>query len=62
MASFLIFPYPFRYLSSIANASADVVVEHYRNLWNFVRVIYEKEDDGNSVCNPTTCPRMSAGA
>ncbi len=38
------------------------VVEHYRNLWNFVRVVHEKEDDGNSICNPTKCSRMSAGA
>lgn len=39
-----------------------LVVEHYRNLWNFVRVVHEKEDDGTSICNATTCPRMSAGA
>ncbi|GAB1310875.1 Maintenance of ploidy protein mob2 [Madurella fahalii] len=38
------------------------VVEHYRNLWNFVRVIYEKEEDGKRICNPTTCPKMSAGS
>lgn len=38
-----------------------LVVEHYRNLWNFVRVIYEKEEDGKSICNTTSCPRMSAG-
>ena len=38
------------------------VVEHYRNLWNFVRVVYEKEENGTSICNETTCPRMSAGA
>ncbi|KAI1143305.1 Mob1/phocein family protein [Hypoxylon sp. FL0543] len=41
---------------------AHQVVEHYRNLWNFVRVIHEKEDDGSTICNPQTCPRMSAGA
>lgn len=41
---------------------AHQVVEHYRNLWNFVRVLHEKEDDGSSLCNSTTCPRMSAGA
>lgn len=40
---------------------AHQVVEHYRNLWNFVRVVYEKEEDGSSICNSTTCPRMSAG-
>jgi hypothetical protein len=38
------------------------VVEHYRNLWNFVKVIHEKEDDGTTICNSRTCPRMSAGA
>ncbi|TVY16884.1 CBK1 kinase activator protein MOB2 [Lachnellula arida] len=40
---------------------AHQVVEHYRNLWNFVRVIHEKDEDGSSICNPQTCPRMSAG-
>ncbi|KAK7414303.1 Maintenance of ploidy protein mob2 [Neonectria punicea] len=40
---------------------AHQVVEHYRNLWNFVRVIHEKEEDGLSICNSTSCPRMSAG-
>ncbi|KAG5996173.1 hypothetical protein E4U43_002906 [Claviceps pusilla] len=40
---------------------AHQVVEHYRNLWNFVRVVHDKEDDGVSICNPTTCPKMSAG-
>ncbi|KAI1333106.1 Mob1/phocein [Xylariaceae sp. FL0255] len=41
---------------------AHQVVEHYRNLWNFVRVIHEKEEDGSTICNASTCPRMSAGA
>ncbi|KAK1755300.1 maintenance of ploidy protein mob2 [Echria macrotheca] len=41
---------------------AHQVVEHYRNLWNFVRVVYEKEEDGKTICNSTSCPRMSAGA
>jgi hypothetical protein len=36
-------------------------VEHFRNLWNFVRVVHDKEDDGSSVCNARSCPRMSAG-
>lgn len=40
---------------------AHQIVEHYRNLWNFVRVLHEKEDDGLSVCNAASCPRMSAG-
>jgi hypothetical protein len=41
--------------------TALTVVEHYRNLWNFVQVVYAKEADGKSICNPKTCPRMSAG-
>lgn len=36
-------------------------VEHYRNLWHFVRVIYEKEENGSNICNATTCPKMTAG-
>ncbi|KAI0443439.1 Mob1/phocein [Xylaria telfairii] len=40
---------------------AHQVVEHYRLLWNFVRVVMEKEQDGSTICNPTTCPIMSAG-
>ena len=38
------------------------VTEHYRNLWNFVRVVHDKDEDGTSICNSQTCPRMSAGA
>jgi len=41
---------------------AHQVVEHYRVLWNFVRVILEKDDDGTSICNRSTCPKMSAGS
>ncbi|KAI1772465.1 Mob1/phocein [Hypoxylon cercidicola] len=37
------------------------VVEHYRLLSNFVRVVIEKEQDGSAICNPTVCPTMSAG-
>jgi hypothetical protein len=44
-----------------AEVNVAAVVEHYRNLWNFVRVIYEKEENGATICNTTTCPRMSAG-
>ncbi|KAF7548693.1 hypothetical protein G7046_g8584 [Stylonectria norvegica] len=40
---------------------AHQVVEHYRNLWNFVKILHEKEEDGTSICNSSTCPRMSAG-
>ncbi|SPQ18647.1 e6a588a8-60b2-41cc-ad44-8dddd0447b39 [Thermothielavioides terrestris] len=41
--------------------TVELVVEHYRNLWTFVQVICAKEADGKSICNATTCPRMSAG-
>lgn len=37
------------------------VVEHYRNLWTFVKVIHDKTEDGSTICNPKKCPRMSAG-
>ncbi|KAI1821675.1 Mob1/phocein [Xylaria intraflava] len=37
------------------------VVEHYRLLWNFVRVVTEKEQDDSTICNSATCPTMSAG-
>jgi hypothetical protein len=40
---------------------AHQVVEHYRNLWNFVRVLHEKEEDGSNICSQASCPRMSAG-
>ncbi|KAK6586217.1 hypothetical protein PZA11_001274 [Diplocarpon coronariae] len=40
---------------------AHQVAEHYRNLWNFVRVVHDKDEDGTSICNSQTCPRMSAG-
>lgn len=31
-------------------------------LWNFVRVVLEKDDHGTSICNRSTCPKMSAGS
>ncbi|KOS16890.1 Maintenance of ploidy protein mob2 [Escovopsis weberi] len=40
---------------------AHQVIEHYRNLWNFVHVVHSKEEDGTSICNATSCPKMSAG-
>ncbi|KID70265.1 CBK1 kinase activator protein MOB2 [Metarhizium brunneum] len=40
---------------------AHQVVEHYRILWNFVRVVHEKEDNGKAICNKSSCPQMSAG-
>ncbi|KAI6780633.1 Maintenance of ploidy protein-like protein [Emericellopsis cladophorae] len=41
---------------------AHQVVEHYRVLWNFVRVVVEKDEDGTSICNRQSCPKMSAGS
>lgn len=49
-------------LPSISFLTFIPVVEHYRNLWNFVRVVHDKDEDGKSICNVETCPRMSAGA
>ncbi|KAH8714439.1 Mob1/phocein [Ilyonectria robusta] len=40
---------------------AHQVVEHYRNLLNFVRIVLEKEEDGTSICTSRSCPKMSAG-
>jgi len=37
-------------------------VEHYRNLWNSVHVIHDKEADGTTICNAQTCPKTSAGS
>jgi hypothetical protein len=40
---------------------AHQVVDHYRVLWNFVRVILDKDENGSTICNRSTCPKMSAG-
>ncbi|KHO00551.1 Mob1/phocein [Metarhizium album ARSEF 1941] len=40
---------------------AHQVVEHYRIVWNFVRVVHQKEDNGKAICNNSSCPKMSAG-
>lgn len=37
------------------------VVDHFRLLWYFVKVMHDKEENGYSICNPQSCPRMSAG-
>jgi hypothetical protein len=42
----------------ITGPNVCLVVEHYRLLWHFVRIVIEKEDDGTAICN---CTRMSAG-
>lgn len=44
-----------------AGVADGAVVEQYRNLWNFVRVVHEKDEEGQTVCNASTCPKMSAG-
>ncbi|KAG9246304.1 Mob1/phocein [Calycina marina] len=41
---------------------AHQVYEHFRNLWTFVKVVHDKDDDGTTICNASTCPRMSASA
>ncbi|EGS19125.1 uncharacterized protein CTHT_0057500 [Thermochaetoides thermophila DSM 1495] len=41
---------------------AHQVVEHWRILYNYIRLVYDKEADGTSICNPKRCPKMSAGA
>jgi hypothetical protein len=54
--------YPFSPASLLHRAAlTPTAVEHYRNLWNFVHVVYAKEANGMNICNATTCPRMSAG-
>lgn len=37
------------------------VVEHWRTLVPFVRLVHDKDDGGQTICNHQTCPRMSAG-
>ncbi|KAK4218201.1 Mob1/phocein [Rhypophila decipiens] len=41
---------------------AHQVVDHWRMLITFIRLVHDKEDDGSSICNPRKCPKMSAGA
>ncbi|KAM7207659.1 putative maintenance of ploidy protein mob2 [Naviculisporaceae sp. PSN 640] len=41
---------------------AHQVVDHWRMLITFIRLVHDKEDDGTSICNPRKCPKMSAGA
>ncbi|KAL1879920.1 hypothetical protein VTK73DRAFT_6616 [Phialemonium thermophilum] len=40
---------------------AHQVVEHWRMLITFIHLVHTKEEDGTSICNPRTCPKMSAG-
>lgn len=40
---------------------AHQVVEHWRMLITFIKLVQEREDDGSSICNHRSCPKMSAG-
>ncbi|KAK0731089.1 Mob1/phocein [Lasiosphaeris hirsuta] len=40
---------------------AHQVVDHWRMLITFIRLVHDKEEDGTSICNPRKCPKMSAG-
>ena len=48
------------FMSMLSNVLFDSCRAFYRILWNFVRVIHDKDEDGTSICNAQTCPRMSA--
>lgn len=39
----------------------DIVVEHWRILITFIRLVHDREADGYSICNSRKCPKMSAG-
>ncbi|KAK4240025.1 Mob1/phocein [Achaetomium macrosporum] len=41
---------------------AHQVVDHWRMLITFIRLVHDKEEDGSSICNSRRCPKMSAGA
>ncbi|KAK4185966.1 putative maintenance of ploidy protein mob2 [Podospora australis] len=41
---------------------AHQVVDHWRMLITFIRLVHDKEEDGTSICNSRRCPKMSAGA
>ncbi|KAK0734082.1 Mob1/phocein [Lasiosphaeria miniovina] len=40
---------------------AHQVVDHWRMLITFIRLVHDKEEDGSSICNSRKCPKMSAG-
>ncbi|KAH8905456.1 Mob1/phocein [Coniochaeta sp. PMI_546] len=40
---------------------AHQVVEHWRMLVTFIRLVHDKDEDGYTICNGRTCPKMSAG-
>ncbi|KAK3337222.1 Mob1/phocein [Cercophora scortea] len=41
---------------------AHQVVDHWRMLITFIRLVHDKEEDGSSICSPRKCPKMTAGA
>ncbi|KAB5580304.1 Mob1/phocein [Coniochaeta sp. 2T2.1] len=40
---------------------AHQVVEHWRMLVTFIKLVHDKDEDGYTICNGRTCPKMSAG-
>ncbi|KAK3942722.1 Mob1/phocein [Diplogelasinospora grovesii] len=40
---------------------AHQVVDHWRMLITFIKLVQDKEEDGSSICNARKCPKMSAG-
>ena len=49
--------------SRISRRGADcwLVVDHWRMLITFIRLVHDREEDGSSICNSRRCPKMSAG-
>ncbi|KAK0617907.1 Mob1/phocein [Bombardia bombarda] len=41
---------------------AHQVVDHWRTLITFIKLVHDKEDDGSSICSSKKCPKMTAGA
>ncbi|KAL2271145.1 hypothetical protein VTJ83DRAFT_516 [Remersonia thermophila] len=41
---------------------AHQVVDHWRMLITYIRLVHDKEEDGTSICNSKRCPKMSAGS
>ncbi|KAL2142086.1 hypothetical protein VTI28DRAFT_1541 [Corynascus sepedonium] len=41
---------------------AHQVVDHWRMLITFIRLVHDKEEDGTSICNSRRCAKMSAGS
>jgi len=40
---------------------AHQVVDHWRMLITFIRLVHDREEDGSSICNSRKCPKMTAG-